>query len=116
VRKFLRHDPGTGELRLVYTAVWDGYHERTEYRVMNARTGGTVLRGPDAEDHDGRAVHGHAPDLYIRLGPWGERHVPVWTEDAPVAATAKTPCPKTSNARRKCALCEADKAADSLLT
>ena len=103
MHKFLSHDEASGELRLVYADLWDGQHERTEYRVMSERTGGHPLR--NMQDMDGREVFGHAPDLHIKLGPWGERTAMVWTEERAIGPTVKTPCPKAGNRRRKCALC-----------
>ncbi len=102
--KQLVMDAETREMRLVYTDLWDGQHEHTEYRVMSDRTGGHVLR--NLPDYDGAQVYGQAPDLYVKRGPWGERTVPVWTEPVAVGPTVKTPCPRASNARRKCSLCE----------
>lgn len=103
MRKTLVMDAETREMRLVYADLWDGQHERTEYRVVSDRAGGHVLR--DLPDYDGAQVHGHAPGLYVKRGPWGELTVPVWTEETPVGPTVKTPCPRAANARRKCALC-----------
>lgn len=104
MNKTLVMDPETREMRLIYTDTWDGQHERTEYRVLSDRAGGRVLRG--LEDFDGKQVHGHAPNLYVKLGPWGERTAPVWTEDAPVRPTVKIPCSRATNRRRKCQLCQ----------
>lgn len=105
MRKTLVFDQGTRELRLVYTDLWNGAHERTEYRVTGDR-GGSPLRGSQWADMDGRAVSGRAPDLYLG-GSYGagDRAPRVWTESAPVGPTVKTPCPKVGNARRKCAMC-----------
>jgi hypothetical protein len=103
MRKFLSHDEESGELLLVYTDLWNGQHERTEYRVLSARAGGHVLR--NLPDLDGKDVQGTAPDLYVRLGPWGERTVPVWTEDRATGPTVKVLCPKATNARSKCSRC-----------
>ena len=108
--KSLRHDSGTGELRLVYTDLWEGQHERTEYRVTDMR-GGVPLRGAQWAGMDGRKVSGNAPDLYLApIGPFGaaDRAPRVWTEERAIGPTVKTPCPKASNARRKCQQCQAD--------
>jgi hypothetical protein len=100
MRKFLYHDPEARELRLVYTDLWDGQHERTEYRVTSDR-GGDVIRG--RADLDGTPVFGTVPGLYIRNAHGG--HVQVWTQEVAIGPTVKTPCPKATNPRRKCALC-----------
>ena len=102
MRKQLRHDQETGELRLVYTDLWDGMHERTEYRVMSDRVDGRPVRG--RADLDGTPVMGTAPDLCIR-NPSGFGQTPVWTEPVATGPTDKTPCPRAANARRKCELC-----------
>lgn len=100
--KTLVHDAETGELRLRYSDLWQGNHEVTEYRVMDAREGGRTVR--KRADLDGRQVLGIAPDLYIR-DQWGYvTHI--WTDNAPVRSD-KTPCPRASNARRKCGQCAA---------
>ena len=103
MHKYLSTDEATGGLRLVYEDLWDGQHERTEYRVMSDRTGGHQLR--NMQDLDDREVYGCAPALYVKLGPWGEQTVPVWTEETAVGVTVKTPCAKAASRRRKCALC-----------
>jgi hypothetical protein len=63
--KTLRHDASTGELRLVYTDLWNGQHERTEYRVTGEREGGRPVR--NRPELDGTPVLGTVPGLYIRL-------------------------------------------------
>lgn len=101
MRKYLRHDSETRELRLVYTDLWRGQHEHTEYRVTDCR-GGDVVR--NRADLDGQSVSGGLPDLYVDR-PWPHNVMRVWAEEAPVVPTVKTPCPKAANLRRKCALC-----------
>jgi hypothetical protein len=104
MRKTLRHDPDTGELRLVYTDLWQGQHERTEYRVWTRFDDGERVR--NRADLDGREVSGVAPDLYIaNRVPGAISHTLIWTEPVPVGPTVKTPCPRASSARRKCSLC-----------
>ena len=101
MRKFLHHDPDTRELRLVYTDLYNGQHERTEYRVTAGRGGEVIHRRADL---DGTPVLGAAPLLYFKNY---SAVVPVWTEETAVGLTTKTPCPKAANTRRKCALCAA---------
>ena len=103
MRKFLYHDPGTRELRLVYTGQYAGQHERTEYRVTSGR-GGNVIR--NQPDRDGAQVFGAVPGLYIK-SPGGSS-IAVWTEETAIGPTVKTACPKAVNARRKCDLCAAE--------
>ena len=102
MRKFLSHDAETRELRLVYTDLWDGQHERTEYRVTSDRVGGHVVR--NRADLDGTPILGTVPGLYFR-NPLGRGETLVWTEETAVGVTVKTPCPRAANARRKCTLC-----------
>lgn len=104
MRKQLVHDTAAGELRLVYTDLYNGQHERTEYRVTNSRVDGSVIR--TRQDLDGVAVHGTAPDLWISA-PLGQ-HIPVWTEQVAVGPTVATPCPRVANRRKRCDLCAAD--------
>lgn len=100
MNKFLSHDAATGELRLVYTDLWRGQHERTEYRVIDQPGGDGVRNRPEL---DGKPVLGTVPPLFARIGPFGAE-LWIWTDERP-AETVKTPCPKATNARRKCGLC-----------
>ena len=110
MRKFLAHDAESGELRLVYTDLWDGQHERTEYRVTGGRGGG-VLR--NHADFDGREVFGTVPGLYIK-SPLGQP-VPVWTQEVAIGPTVKTPCRRQASrsGRAKCTLCAAEQGVSS---
>lgn len=101
MRKFLHHDTQTRELRLVYADLWRGNHERTEYRVTDARTNGRVVR--NMPDLDGTPVHGTMPNLYIK-GMHGHTRY-VWPQETSVGPTVKVPCPKAVDARRTCDLC-----------
>lgn len=109
MRKTLAHDPETRELRLVYTDLWEGQHERTEYRVTSGRGGGPLR---NMADWDGLAVFGTVPGLYV-LGADGWTQIHVWTEETAIGPTVKTPCPRAANARRKCALCDIERGARS---
>jgi hypothetical protein len=108
--KHLVMDAGTREMRVQYHDLWRGSHEVTDYRVVDGRAGGAVVRNRLAgdagvlDDMVGAVVSGNVPGLYVRRPyPYGD--VPVWTEDAPAGPAVVTPCPKAVNARRKCALC-----------
>jgi hypothetical protein len=101
MRKNLVSDAATRELRLRYEDCWHGEHEVTEYRVTDARDGGDVVR--NRGDLDGSPVLGTVPGLYVR-DERTRRETRVWTEQLPVAPTAKSPCPRAANARRRCAL------------
>jgi hypothetical protein len=103
MRTFLSHDEASGELRLVMTDLWDGQHERTEFRVV--RDDGSVMR--NRPELDGKQAHedrGAYYPWYIQVGDMGGRSR-FRTEDRAVDLTAKVPCPKAENRRRKCALC-----------
>lgn len=100
MRKYLRHDPDTGELRLVYDDYWQGNHERTEYRVIDRDDGGPLRGKPQ---HDGKQVFGVCPDLYVK--DVHMRPVSFATEPVAIGPTVKTPCPRATNARRRCAMC-----------
>lgn len=101
----LRHDAETGELLLVMADLWDGQHERTEFRVANGD--GKPLTGH--EDMDGRKVLGRAGDWYVKT-EFGVR-IPVRVMPGERAEVQRTPCPKATSPRRKCALCAAQKVA-----
>ena len=98
MRTFLHHDEASGELRLVMTDLWDGQHERTEFRVVNSD--GTPIHR--MAELDGQPVHGRAGEWYIK--PLG-REIRVTTLPGERAETTRTPCRKAENRRRKCALC-----------
>jgi hypothetical protein len=101
MRKFLSHDTASGELRLVFTDLWDGQHERTEYRVIDDE--GRPLRRQ--QERDGAQVYGQAANWHIK-GPAGN-YIRFVTEQTATGPTVQTPCPKTANRRRKCDLCQA---------
>ena len=106
MRSALRHDPDSGELRLVFTDLWNGQHERTEYRVVN--DDGRLVRRRD--DLDGLPAHRDpAGGWYIKIGPsHSQRDIKLRTEHQAVTATIKTPCRRlaSKSGRAKCALCQ----------
>lgn len=100
MRTFLHHDSDSGELRLVMTDLWNGQHERTEFRVIND-DGTTVRRG---QEFDGLTAHRFGNVWQTRrnsAAPWMSFSV----QQSAVDVTSKTPCPKAANRRRKCTLC-----------
>lgn len=107
MRKTLIIDPDTRELRLRYDDLYRGRHERTEYRVTDARTDGHVIRNyrGDLGHLDGLPVFGDSVTHEVR--PERRAVLIFWTQDAPVADTVKTPCPRATNARKRCQLCAA---------
>jgi hypothetical protein len=98
MKTFLSYDETSGKLRLVMTDLWEGQHERTEFRVVNSD--GTPLRR--GAELNGQQVYGRAGEWYIK--PLGHE-VRVNTDPSERAVTTKTPCPKAESRRRKCALC-----------
>ncbi len=103
MRTFLSHDKASGELRLVMTDLWEGQHERTEFRVI--RDDGSVMR--NRPELDGKHVHedrGAFYPHYVKVGEFGGRQG-FRSEDRAVDLTSKTACPRAENRRRKCALC-----------
>lgn len=107
MRKTLVMDAETREMRLVYTDLWNGQHERTEYRVTSDRIGGHVLR--NLPDFDGRQVYGTVPGLYLKT-PSGFGEIPVWTEQTAIGPTVKTPCRRlaSKSGRARCELCASE--------
>ena len=102
MRSFLSHDEASGELRLVFTDLYAGQHERTEIPVVND-DGSPVRRG---QEFDGLPVYynGHLGH-FVKVGP-ARRDVPVKTVG--LAATTKTPCRRlaSKSGRAKCTLCD----------
>ena len=99
MRRFLSYDSESGKLRLVFTDLYAGQHERTEYTVVND-DGSPVRRG---QEFDGLPVFS-AGYHYVKVGP-ARREVPVRTYGA--AETVKTPCRRfaSKSGRARCALC-----------
>ena len=100
MRTFLSHDEASGELRLVMTDLWNGQHERTEFRVIND-DGTTVRRG---QEFDGLTAHRFGSVWQTRrnsTAPWMSFSV----EQRATGETVKVPCRKAENRRRKCTLC-----------
>jgi hypothetical protein len=104
MRTYLEHDGETGRLMLVMADYWDGQHERTAFTV--AGPSGNPVRG--REDLDGLAARPsgmHDGIYYVYPLPATGRPLEVRTVAGERSACVKTPCPKATNARRKCALC-----------
>lgn len=95
-----------GQLLVVITDLWQGEHERTEYRVTGSDRLPVMARhfpeavGLPVESCWGPAGH----EWYVRVGPFKTR-VDVHTEETAAGPTVRTPCPKAANPRRKCQLC-----------
>jgi hypothetical protein len=107
MRKQLAVDPATREVRLVFTDLWQGEHERTEYRVLDLDGGRVHERHPGEWGHLlGQPVHGQPPPgrYYVHRRGWPDTEFR--TEDTAAGPTVKTPCPKATNPRRKCPLCQ----------
>jgi hypothetical protein len=118
MRRFLHIDETTRELRLVMVDLWDGKHERTEFRVIDSD--GRPLRGESRWRHlDG------APVDSVRIGQglryycapssnrppslaWESDRVYFDVEESAVGPTEKTPCARAQNRRRRCDLCRAE--------
>lgn len=100
VRSFLSQDEASGELRLVFTDLWDGMHERTEFRVINS-DGSPIRRYGHLNGVP--AYHG-AGCHYIRVDG---QDVPFQVETG-VMPTEKTVCRRlaSKSGRAKCLLCE----------
>ena len=102
MRQFLSRDAKSGQLRLVFTDLWEGQHERTEFVVVN--TDGSPVR--HGQNYDGLDVFGSgAGGHYVKIGPT-RREVHVRT-DGQASTTVKTPCRRlaSKSGRAKCALC-----------
>jgi hypothetical protein len=102
MRQFLSYEAESGALLLVFTDLYAGQHERTEFVVVNT-DGSPVRRG---QDYDGLDVYGNgAGGHYVKIGP-ARREVPVRTSGES-ATTFKTPCRRAASksGRAKCTLC-----------
>jgi hypothetical protein len=98
-----------GELRLVITDLYEGVHERTEFRVTG--DSGRPLRAAAHPEVVGLAVEHEwgleAGRYYVRTGPFRTR-TDIRTEPAEAGETQRTPCRRAGHPRRKCQLCTAD--------
>lgn len=103
--KHLEIDQETREVRLVMLDLYDGWHERDEFRVVSDRTGEVVHeRTPGEWDHLlGLPVHGTAGNWYIYRPPHADTIVRV--QHTAVGPTAKAECRRNGHPRRKCQLC-----------
>jgi hypothetical protein len=110
VRRFLHIDEETRELRLVITDLFDGMHERTEFRVLGS--GGDVLRGLEQWGHlEGRGVDFDGR-FFLTPEPGDSggsfRRTYLETQERAIGITTKVRCPRVINRRRRCELCLAD--------
>jgi hypothetical protein len=102
MRTFLSHDEASGELRLVMTDLWDGQHERTEFRVVSDE-GRPIRKG---QNFDGLTAYRDAfGGWYAKVGP-SLREARFAVEKLAVRE-AKTQCRRlaSKSGRAKCALC-----------
>jgi hypothetical protein len=96
---------GSGEVRLAVTDLWDGVHERTEYRVIGAD--GLPLRAPTLDlDVDWAAADQLPSGGWYVNGPHGRRLI-FQVEERPVH-DRKVACPRASRRRARCAMCADD--------
>lgn len=104
MREYLRHDAETGQLRMVFTDLWRGQHETTEFVVIGD-DGSPVRRG---QHFDGMTVGGDIPgEHYITDRLTGRR---IYFKVAQTAVSeTKTACRRmaSKSGRAKCALCQA---------
>jgi hypothetical protein len=92
-----------GELRMVITDRWAGYHEHTEYRVLDADGAPVRRRG----DLAGLPVYAdwQAGGLQYHIRPGAGQRLTITVEQLPVVPAVKTPCTRTANPRSRCGLC-----------
>jgi hypothetical protein len=118
MRRFLHIDEETRELHMVVFDLWDGKHERTAFRVIDADR--RPLRGearwshldgePVVTDHSGHRIrHYCTPRALVHpaIANVSDR-VYFDVEDCAVGPTEKTPCPRSKNRRRRCDICRAE--------
>ena len=108
MRRFLHIDEETHELRLVITDLFDGMHERTEFRVLGSD--GDVLRGAEAWGHlEGHRVEFDSRRFYLAPEPGGYggsfRRTYLDTQERAIGITVKVRCPRATDRRRRCGLC-----------
>lgn len=102
-----------GALHLVITDLYDGQHERDDFRVTGSD--GTPLRASAFPGAVGLAVeHQWGPvtvEYYARLGGFGNR-TRIYIQAEATGPTERTPCPRAVNPRRKCTICKQQEEAD----
>lgn len=96
-----------GALHLVVLDLYDGKHERDEFRVTGSD--GRPVRAAAFPEAVGLPVeHEWGPaegEYYVRMGQFGTR-VRVHIEPTAIGPTERTPCRLAANPRnRKCAQC-----------
>ena len=82
MRRWLRLDPETHELRLVLADLFNGQHTRTEYRCVG--TDGRPLRGGSWDYLNGMRIEYSAGRFYFEAGPFGTQQVGLDLEHRPV--------------------------------
>lgn len=100
MRSFLHQDEASGELWLVFTDLYDGKHERTEFRVINS-DGSPIRRYGHLS---GLPAYRGASCHYVRVGG---QEVPFQVETGAMP-TEKIVCRRlaSKSRRAKCLLCE----------
>ena len=96
-----------GALRLVILDLYEGQHERDEFRVVGSDD--RPVRASAFPEAVGLAVeHEWGPaegEYYVRMGGFGTR-VRVHIEPTAIGPAERTACPRTQSKRRKCDLCK----------
>jgi len=106
----LEQDKGTGELRQVHTDLWQGSHERKEWRVTGSA--GRVLRRTDYALPQTLEIQ-NAPEgmrWYFRPGWRNGSDARIYiTAEREYCASSKVPCRclASKNGRARCAVCDA---------
>ena len=102
MRRHLRYDSETCELRLVPTDYYPGQYERLEYRLIDSD--GSVLRGHRVSYWDGRWVGWDHSRHFVEAQRSWEQRVYFDSEQLPVVSE-KTACQAYRNLRKACPLC-----------
>lgn len=104
MRTFLQHDTDAGLLYLVMADYYSGQHERTAYTVIND-DGTPVRRGAE---FDGLAAYREPSGIYRTRRSSSAGWMYFRTMAGERSATERTPCPRATNRRRKCAICASE--------
>ena len=104
MRRYLEQDKATHELRLVITDLYQGEHERTEFRVTD-RDGRPMRNFPELAGLTVEQDWGpYGIEFYVLMGPYKCRRN-VTVEPSAIGPTEHAPCKREKSKRAKCALC-----------
>jgi hypothetical protein len=101
MRRALRHDPETGQLRLLITATWERKHDRWEFLVLGDDDKTPVLNKPHLDGREVFENRGMFRPYYITNGSYRS----TFAVRSPAVVDIKVPCKRNGRGLSDRALC-----------